>query len=312
MATFSPWRMVFIAGAWIDDVDAAFRESLIQLGLIGGAVLIVSLLLAWLVNSDIAHALGNLKGAMEDLVQGDLTASIPGTSRADEVGSMAMAVLVFRDHMVKRNQMAAEQADGQRADAEKRAALINMAETIETQTAEGLGEILRRTVAMTATASEMSASAARTGASADNAAAAAGHAMANAQAVAGAAEQLAASIREIGGQVTLSTALVGRAVAVGRETRATIEALNQEVAQIGSVADMIREIAARTNLLALNATIEAARAGNAGKGFAVVANEVKQLATQTARSTADIARHIGKVPRRPPPPLPQWKGSNKP
>ena len=51
----------------------------------------------------------------------------------------------------------------------------------------------------------------------------------------------------------------------------TIEALNQEVERIGSVADIIGAIAAKTNLLALNATIEAARAGDAGKGFAVVA-----------------------------------------
>ena len=58
---------------------------------------------------------------------------------------------------------------------------------------------------------------------------------------------------------------------------------------------MIGEIAAKTNLLALNATIEAARAGDAGKGFAVVASEVKALATQTARSTEEIARHIGQV-----------------
>jgi hypothetical protein len=54
-------------------------------------------------------------------------------------------------------------------------------------------------------------------------------------------------------------------------------------------------VARRTNLLALNATIEAARAGEAGKGFAVVASEVKQLAAQTARSTQEIADHIGAV-----------------
>jgi methyl-accepting chemotaxis protein len=89
--------------------------------------------------------------------------------------------------------------------------------------------------------------------------------------------------------------VVGRAVAAGSATRATIETLNQQVERIGAVADIIGEIAAKTNLLALNATIEAARAGDAGKGFAVVASEVKQLATQTARSTQEIARHIGEV-----------------
>ena len=74
-----------------------------------------------------------------------------------------------------------------------------------------------------------------------------------------------------------------------------MQALNEQVGRIGNVAEMIGEIAAKTNLLALNATIEAARAGDAGKGFAVVASEVKQLATQTARSTEQISRHIAEV-----------------
>jgi chromosome segregation ATPase len=144
-------------------------------------------------------------------------------------------------------------------------------------------------------ANEMTASAGRTGNSAESAATASAQALANAQTVASAAEQLSASIREIGVQVNQSNAVVGRAVTAGNETRSTIEALNEQVARIGAVADMIGEIAAKTNLLALNATIEAARAGDAGKGFAVVASEVKALATQTARSTQEIAQHIGEV-----------------
>jgi methyl-accepting chemotaxis protein len=84
-------------------------------------------------------------------------------------------------------------------------------------------------------------------------------------------------------------------VTAGTEARGRIEAPNQKVERIGEVADMISDIAGRTNLLALNATIEAARAGDAGKGFAVVASGVKALATQTVRSTEEIARHISEV-----------------
>jgi len=69
-----------------------------------------------------------------------------------------------------------------------------------------------------------------------------------------------------------------------------IEALRSEVENVAKMASQIEAIAKQTNLLALNATIEAARAGEAGKGFAVVAGEVKQLASQTSKTTAEIAQ----------------------
>lgn len=83
--------------------------------------------------------------------------------------------------------------------------------------------------------------------------------------------------------------------AMSNDADARISTLVGYADNAGTIADLIADVASRTNLLALNASIEAARAGDAGRGFAIVAQEVKSLAAQTAQATGDIREQLGRI-----------------
>ncbi|MDP3257695.1 methyl-accepting chemotaxis protein [Bosea sp. (in: a-proteobacteria)] len=152
-----------------------------------------------------------------------------------------------------------------------------------------VGSGARRVESLAAT---MNAVVKDTGAQAEIAARASDDASGNVQSVASATGELTVSLDHVAVEVRQAATMAHSANAAALKTDVIVKSLAASAQTIGSVVEMIRDIAAQTNLLALNATIEAARAGEAGRGFAVVATEVKQLSARTAQATDEIAAQV--------------------
>jgi methyl-accepting chemotaxis protein len=273
-------------------VDAE-RDIVFYLG-VCLAVLIVVIGLNRLVLRSLRELLGELAGAMDEMRDGHYDVAIPHVGRSDEIGVMARAVEGFRENFVRFAESDSARKNAE-ASAERKSLLAKLAGDFEAVIGNIVGAVSSASGELTSTATSLTKTAETTEQLSSTVAAASEQASTNVQSVASSTEEMSGSIAEIGRQVQESSAIAREAVGQAQRTDERILKLAQAATRIGDVTQLITSIAEQTNLLALNATIEAARAGEAGKGFAVVAQEVKQLASQTAKATSEISIQIAEM-----------------